>query len=82
MLGSQDAVVSRMGLGCMGMSQCYGEIDDRESVATSFRALDLGVNFLDTADVYGIGDNEWLIDAQSERAGMRCYLQRSSGTSG
>jgi aryl-alcohol dehydrogenase-like predicted oxidoreductase len=60
-LGSVGAVVSRMGLGCMGMSEFYGQRDDEESAATILRALDLGVTFLDTADTYGIGDNESLI---------------------
>jgi aryl-alcohol dehydrogenase-like predicted oxidoreductase len=60
-LGSQGAVVSRMGLGCMGMSEFYGERNDVESAATLLRALDLGISFLDTADAYGIGDNEELI---------------------
>lgn len=60
-LGSQGAVVSRTGLGCMGMSEFYGPRDDAESAATLLRALDLGVTFLDTADMYGIGDNEELV---------------------
>jgi len=60
-LGSQGAVVGREGLGCMGMSEFYGRLDDAESAATILRALDLGVTMLDTADMYGIGANEELV---------------------
>jgi hypothetical protein len=59
-LGSQGAVVSRMGLGCMGMSEFYGQTDDAESAATILRSLDLGMTVLDTADMYGSGHNEEL----------------------
>jgi aryl-alcohol dehydrogenase-like predicted oxidoreductase len=54
-------VVSSLGLGCMGMSQLYGTADRDESLATIARALDLGITFLDTADVYGAGHNEELV---------------------
>ena len=53
--------VSAQGLGCMGMSWAYGSTDERESIATIHRALDLGVTFLDTADAYGAGANEELV---------------------
>jgi aryl-alcohol dehydrogenase-like predicted oxidoreductase len=57
----QGLVVSALGLGCMGMSQSYGPADEQESVATIHRALDLGMTFLDTADVYGPFTNERLV---------------------
>ena len=60
-LGRDGLVVSSLGLGCMGMSQAYGDADRDESIATLHRALDLGVTFLDTSDVYGSGHNEELV---------------------
>src|SRR5215216_5045299 len=60
-LGLRGPIVSAVGLGCMGMSHAYGETDDDESIATIHRALDLGVAFLDTADVYGPHTNERLV---------------------
>jgi aryl-alcohol dehydrogenase-like predicted oxidoreductase len=60
-LGNQGLTVSELGLGCMGMSEFYGEGDDSESIRVIQRALDLGVNFLDTADMYGPFTNEKLV---------------------
>ncbi|MGY1719678.1 aldo/keto reductase [Blastococcus sp. SYSU DS0552] len=60
-LGRDGLTVSSVGLGCMGMSQMYGPADRAESIATIHRALELGVTFLDTSDVYGSGHNEQLV---------------------
>jgi aryl-alcohol dehydrogenase-like predicted oxidoreductase len=60
-LGTQGLEVSALGLGCMGMSEFYGTTDEGEAVATIHRALELGVDFLDTADMYGRGANEQLV---------------------
>src|SRR5438128_8327235 len=60
-LGRTGPSVSALGLGCMGFSGGYGPVDDRESIATVQAALDAGVNYLDTGDFYGAGQNEMLL---------------------
>jgi aryl-alcohol dehydrogenase-like predicted oxidoreductase len=70
-LGTQGLEVSELGLGCMGMSQFYGPRDDNESLATLDRAVELGIDFFDTADVYGLGHNEELVGR-----GLKKYRDR------
>src|SRR5215208_1048867 len=60
-LGQQGLEVSAQGLGCMGMSEFYGTADEQQAIATINRALDLGVTFFDTADMYGPFTNEQLV---------------------
>jgi aryl-alcohol dehydrogenase-like predicted oxidoreductase len=60
-LGDQGLTVSAIGLGCMGMSEFYGSTNEEQSIRTIHQALDWGINFLDTADMYGMGHNEKLV---------------------
>jgi aryl-alcohol dehydrogenase-like predicted oxidoreductase len=79
MLGSQGLAVSAMGLGCMGMSQSYGTPDDGESIATIHRALELGVTFFDTAEVYGPYTNESLLGRALEGHRDRAIIATKFG---
>src|SRR5215211_4704018 len=88
-LGSEGLVVSELGLGCMGMSEFYGTGDEEESIATIHRAIELGITFLDTADMYGPFTNEKLVgkaiaDRRNElvEAGKVRYLGLSEAGAG
>jgi aryl-alcohol dehydrogenase-like predicted oxidoreductase len=78
-LGSQGLEVSALGLGCMGMSQSYGTPDDRESIATLHRAIELGITFFDTAEVYGPFTNEALLGRALEGRRERVLLATKFG---
>lgn len=78
-LGAGGPGVSMIGLGCMGMSFAYGERDDAESTRTLHRALDLGINHLDTADIYGFGDNEELVGAVVRQRRDEVFLATKFG---
>jgi len=78
-LGRNGPLVSELGLGCMGMSEFYGASDDAESVRTIHRALELGVTMLDTADMYGVGENERLVGRAIADRRDRVFLATKFG---
>jgi len=78
-LGKSDLLASSIGLGCMGMSEWYGPVDDAESRATIRKACDMGLNFFDTADVYGNGHNELLVGDVLKDIRQGCILATKFG---
>ncbi|WP_217604488.1 aldo/keto reductase [Chitinophaga sp. GbtcB8] len=78
-LGTNGPLVSAIGLGCMGMSGAYGQSDEKEAIATIERALELGHNFLDTADYYNAGHNEELISQAIKGKREKAFLSVKTG---
>jgi len=81
-LGNSSLRVGRLGLGCMGMSEFYGPADEAESIRTLHSALDLGVNFFDTADMYGSGHNETLIGKALQGRREQAFVATKFGIAG
>lgn len=79
LLGNTGEKLSSIGLGCMGMSHFYGNRDNKESVATLYKALDIGINFWDTADFYGNGENERLISGVLKENRNKIFIATKFG---
>jgi aryl-alcohol dehydrogenase-like predicted oxidoreductase len=78
-LGKSSLIVSALGLGCMGMSEFYGQADEAESIATIHHAIDRGITLLDTADVYGMGRNEELVGRAIEKRRRQVIIATKFG---
>ncbi len=81
-LGNTDVKLSAIGLGCMSMSHAYGQPDDAESILTLEKAIEIGITFWDTADIYGSGANEELIGKVLQPNRQKIFIATKFGFTG